>query len=80
MCKHSQSDHQELTQRQKRLDARGNDVLVANRESEWAVGLARSLKPEDSKLLFDHLKHLAKTHPSGDTNTFVARLKGIPLE
>ncbi len=64
MCKHAQQDHEELNRRQRRLDARGNDIEAANRESDWAIGLAKNLPEDGLALVNTHIVGLTKRFPS----------------
>jgi hypothetical protein len=63
MCKHAQQGHEELARRQRRLDARGNDVEATNRESDWAIGLVKNLPSDGLKLVNDHIVGLTKAFP-----------------
>lgn len=58
MCTHSKEEHRTLSERQRRLDSRGNDIVVANREGEWAVDLVCGLSEEVTATLVDHLRRL----------------------
>ncbi len=63
MCKHSQDEHEVLVERQKRLDARGNDRRATKRESDWAVGLMQNLNPELTRQLATHVQAMADQEP-----------------
>jgi hypothetical protein len=79
MCKHGKRKHEQLTEKQKRLDARGNPVEATNRESDWALSLVSSVSPESSRLLHDHVHGLAERYPdSVDGQTLLGRLDQAP--
>lgn len=78
MCKHAQQDHEELNRRQRRLDARGNDIEAANRESDWAIGLAKNLPEDGLALVNTHIVGLTKRFPkSNDGKKLAAAIQGL---
>ncbi len=68
MCKHSKADVAVLEQRQRGLDARGNDPAATKRESSWAVNVVSGAPDNDLQLQLQHARALAeqyKAYPTG---------------
>lgn len=77
MCRHPKSSHTELRRRQRRLDARGNDVETTNRESDWAIELTKSFPPDATKLLSDHILGLCGNYKAPDGPTMKAAIEAL---
>ena len=58
MCKHSTETVDKLAERQRGLDARGNDPMATKRESGWAVAFVRNPPQEVLENTVDYLKNL----------------------
>lgn len=78
MCNHPEQGHEELARRQRRLDARGNDIEATNRESDWAIGLVKNLPPDGLALVNDHIVGLTQAFPkSPEGQTLSSAIQGL---
>jgi hypothetical protein len=61
MCKHSKKTVEKLTERQRGLDARGNDPLATRRESSWATEFVKNPPQAVLDDTLDYLEDLPDT-------------------
>jgi hypothetical protein len=79
MCKHSKSDVTVLEQRQRGLDARGNDPAAVKRESSWAVKVVSDVSDADLQLQLAHARQLAEDYAAYPTGRKLqAALAALP--
>ncbi len=81
MCKHSTKTIDKLAERQRGMDARGNDPMATQRESSWATDL---VKAPPVQVLGDTLDYLAAlpdtmTKPNGKGGVESVKIKGMSV-